>query len=230
MKKQILYFALLLGLAESSWCQSGSGRGPQWNYQSFLSPDVVSITVSNTPLGVTNLNSTAANGASPAGSGTNTWGTTFTNLLGAASMVTNNASLTNTFGTYESFNLLQDANLWTDRNGTFVQMPLNIAAATTVSNSLGCIFIKLIGQSGANAAVNFIFCPSPDGTNETCTATDIFTVGVTATTTTPASIVTNLPNKWVGIRKLRLRSITNTDTDATAKVDILNCALLGYGP
>ncbi len=235
--KKIYSFVLglaLLVLGAQAWGQAGSGTYPQWGYQSFINPYCNSITVSNKLMGVSNLLSTWKYGSAKAmtatnvtsGLGTNYWGISFTNLYGQSCFVTNNAVLTNTFGTFEDLNLLQDVKLWTDRTG----MPGVWPYLLRDSNSFASVFIKLAGTSGANSAVNFYFVPLVDGTNEVTQAGEEWVVGVTATTTTPVSIYTNVPNKFIGVRGFRLRAINNTDVDATSRVDLYNCALIGFGP
>lgn len=206
----------LLALALSSQAQL-----IRHSVQPFV--NATSITVSNN-LSVTNLNSTTSVGS--VGAGTNVWGTTFTNYAGTACLVTNNAALTNTYGTFENYNLLGSVWLWEGRS----HVPQNTWYSTNVPTTIGSVMIKLVGQSGANSAVNFTFVPLPDGTNEATAAAETWVVGVTANTTTPVVIYTNIPSRFIGCAKLRLRSVLNTDTDATSKVDVQACALVGFPP
>jgi len=215
MKKLLLIVGLVLGLVSVSQAQL-----QRHVVQSFI--NATSITVSN-GLSVTNLQSLLTQGS--VGPGTNIWGITFTNYSGVAVMVTNNAAVTNTIFTYENYNLLGAAHLW--ENATHVVQAL---ANSTNGPTYNSVMIKLIGQSGANAAVNFTFVPLPDGTNEVTASGDTWVVGVTANTTTPVCIFTNIPARFIGCAKLRLRSVLNTDTDATSKVDILSCGLVGFPP
>lgn len=209
---------LILGLVSSM--VSAQAQVQRHLVQSFI--NATSITVSNT-VSVTNLLSLATQGS--VGPGTNTWNITFTNYAGVAEVVTNNASITNTIFTYENYNLLGSAFLW--EGATHAAQALS---NSTNGPTYSSVMIKLIGQSGANAAVNFTFVPLPDGINESTASADTWVVGVTANTTTPVCVFTNVPARFIGCAKLRLRSVVNTDTDATSKVDILNCALIGFPP
>jgi hypothetical protein len=217
--------------------QAGSGAAVQWGYQSFITPMANSVTVSNKFMGITNLLSLQINGAaipnratnSTGAYATNVWGTSFTNNMGLSSMVTNNAALTNTFGTYETLNLLQDVNLYPDRNATRSAFWPSVVV-TALSNSVGAVYIKLIGQgSVADSAVNFYFTPLPDGTNEV-SINEEFVVGVTATGLYPASIYTNVPNRFANCRGFRLRAVDNTDTTAASRIDLLRCGFISFGP
>lgn len=226
MKKVLIVVGLGMGLVFGAKAQpSPYGHA----VQSFMNSYCRSITISNNPVGVTNLNSLGAIGSFVAGAGTNTWGTTFTNSYGLSCLVTNNAALTNSQATFENLNLFTDVELFpgSSRETLF----LNNTVAAVATNTLGTIQIRLVGQSGANSAVNFTFTPLYDGTNEPTTPSgEAFTVGVTAVTTTPVCVVTNLPNRFAGARKLRLRCAANTDVDATSKVDLLQCVFVGFPP
>lgn len=225
MKKLILALVATIATVLSATAQDHFTR-------SFIAPSVYSLNVSNGIQGITNLNSTSTLLGSVGGGGTNVWGCVFTNGLGNRVMVTNYADITNTPLTFESFNLLQDVSLWPDRNGSGTILHPGGAPSVYTTNTYFSIFIRLVGQSGANAAVNFVFSALPDGVNECTTGgSHIFTVGVTANTTTPVTIMTNFPaNYFVGAKKLRLRSIANADTDATSTVTVLNCAVVGFQP
>jgi hypothetical protein len=216
MNKTISLITLCLAFAFSA---------PAQNFlsQSFINPSVRSIEVSNTLYGVTNLLS---------GTGTNVDGNRWTNNFGTRIMATNTVPA----GQY--FPLLVDhVTLYPDKMGSYMPfantntIPGNGSAASTWSPSTHNLFIKMVGGSGANAAVTFIFAPVCDGVNECTAAADVFSVALTATTTTPVTLITNLPTyRWMGCKGLRLRSIHNADTDASGQVYIQNVSLNGFVP
>lgn len=206
MKKLFLIVAtaLLVGFG---------AKAQNFNVQSFLA--VSSICPSNT-IGITNLSSTVS-------TGTNQVGIVFTNLAGTRVVV--NAS-------NAPFNLLKTLELRPDREARYPI--LGWAGTNTLQNwqqSQYSLFIKLTGQSGANSAVTFVFAPVCDGENESTTAGDLWQVAVTANTTTPVTLVTNVPlYKWMGCKGLRLRSVTNGDADASSRVDVTQCVLTSWTP
>lgn len=184
--------------------------------QSFLASGITSIALTNT-ISVTNLDSGTIR--------SNVAGTIWTNTSGTMTVVTNNGSSTQTK------NLLRDASLWVAADGQPILNPVSDAAGIVTNSSMASFYIKLIGQSGANAAVTFIFVPLPDGVNESTVAGDAFSISVTATTTTAVDKTVWLPSwKWPGVGKVRLKSMTNADTDATSRVDVLECSLNGFIP
>ncbi len=217
MKNYLFALMALTGLAASA----------QDHYvRSFIVPQVSSLIVSNKTYGITNLNSKLTLGG--VGAGTNTWGTAWTNTSGTFVYVTNNAAITNTSATFESYNILQDAPLWTDK----LAQPLNMSQAPGgSSNAFGSILIRVVGATGKTSTLNFIFVPVPDGTNEVTAAANQFTVGVACNDVTPVVITTNLPSSFmIGARKLRLRTITNVDTSGSANAIVTHCALVGFSP
>ncbi len=199
--------------------------------QSFLT--VRSIAVTNT-LCVTNLNS-------PINTyGTNNVGTIWTNLAGTR-VVSGTVSATNPITgaiTYQGSgaNLLRSIDLPPNRLGSYP--PLQFA---TISGTIDTLVswvpspfnlnIRLVGQSGANSAVTFVFAPVCDGTNESGATADLFKVAVTANTTTAVTLNTNLPAYlWMGCKSLRLREVINADTDASSRVDVLGVTLNSWIP
>ena len=182
--------------------------------QNFLSQDflnVRSVQVTN-GIGATNLNSFGV-------AATNFNGIVYTNLAGTR---------LETGTTNNTFNLFKDAQLWADRNG---RPFMGIETNNMVSTSPGSVFLKLVGGSGANAAVTFVFRPVVDGQNESTAAADTWSVALTATTTTPVTLRTNVPfYLWPGCKGLRLRSIVNGDTDASSGVFVQECSLNGFLP
>jgi hypothetical protein len=215
------FFRKILAIATLAIVSLGlTAEAQNWQGRNFLAP-VTSITVSNT-LGYTNLLSNA----SAPGTGfttTNIVGLPYTNLIGTQVIVAG----TN----FDQFTT--DVPLWYNRNG---DLPVTFPGYTngTVDVPIGAASITIHltgGGSGANSAVNFVFAPVCDGLNETTISGDRFTVGVTAVTTSAVTVTTNVPVwKWPGCKSLRLRTITNTDTDATSSVTVGSVTLEGFVP
>jgi hypothetical protein len=88
---------------------------------------------------------------------------------------------------------------------------------------------KLVGSSGANAAVTFVFVPvTGSGADMELAAGEEWTIATTATTTTAITVNTNVPvYKWPGAAGLRLRRITNGDADASSDVIITGLSING---
>lgn len=173
--------------------------------------------------GYTNINSYGVYGS-------NVVGEIYTNLNGTRVIVAaGNAS--------ETAKLTRDIDLTGyDRNGNYP--PVYFDSASTNANTLQSyqpssqsLFLRVVGQSGANSAVTFIFVPVPDGVNESTVAGDAWQIAVTANTTTPVTLVTNLPiYRWHGVKSMRLKSITNGDADASSRVDVLVATVNGPVP
>ena len=226
-----------------------------WVAESFLAPGVTSICVSNDAaangVGYTNLLSVAAVGG--VGRGTNAPGTMWTNFNqfstvasnkpGTQIIVTNGGyylfaylgsnngffSATNAVD-YTKQNLLQDVDLWVDREGRATPI-FPQASITTNIISYGQIGVKIVGGSGANSAVTFRFMPLLDGTNQSTTAGDLISVTATANTTTPVITYTPLQaQKVIGARRLRLVDISNADADASSSVQVLGVWFSGWRP
>jgi hypothetical protein len=219
IKKSLLVLSLLSFTACA--LAQGTFAPPKHVFKSFLADKICSLNVSNAVLGVTNL-------LTKNGHQTNEWGVVFTNCVtGSRSMVTNYAAITNTAATLEYFNLLSDVELWADRNGSGAP----VGTWTTLTNTPYSVFVRLVGQSGANAAMTFVFTPLFDGTNETTVAGQDFAWAVTANTTTEVCLVTNIfDTRFQHAKKIRCRSISNADTDATSTVTILSLGLVGFQP
>lgn len=208
MKKIIIAVGLALGVLSSQAQNFESGT---------FFRNATTLSVSNVA-NITNLLSSTS-------AGTNTLGTLWTNLNGTQIVVA--ASTTN------RVNLLGSVEIPpTDRNGNYP--PLLLAGTNTLNNwqpSPYNLFIKLVGQSGANSAVTFEFTPVYNGNVEATDAASLWIVSVTANTTTAVTLATNVPlYKWMGAKSLRCRAISNADTDASSRVDILNLDLNRWQP
>jgi hypothetical protein len=127
-------------------------------------------------------------------------------------------------------NLLRDLPLPPLANGG----PIYPAFATgtnvleTIQPATHNLSVSLVGGSGANAAVTFVVVPVPNGRHESTAAGDAFSFAVTATTTTPLTMMTNLPTwRWPGVQAVRIKTVTNADTDASSGVALLDVSLNG---
>lgn len=166
-----------------------------------------------------------------------------TNLLSIGVAPTNAVSLqfTNQQGSRliadgtnnETRNPFVDVPLWADREGRqsiLYYQGTNTSLQTWQPSPIN-LYIKVIGQSGANAGVTFSFFPLADSTNECNAAGSRWDVGVTANTTTPVTLVTNVPlYLWQGCYGMRCTRAVNADTDASSRVDILALELTGFRP
>jgi hypothetical protein len=214
---------LLLAIG-ASILVAASASGQNWKSENFLNGQIATLVVTNTG-GITNLSSILFN--QTAAYATNTPQTMFTNVLGTLVAVTNNL-------TWSNQNILVDVPLYVARDG----QPLFVGVGTTnnqvLASPLNVMIDILTAGSGANSAVNFVFVPLFDvyGTLfESTSAGDAWTVGVTAATTTRTCVITNVPTwKWPGVKALRLKSITNTDTDITSQVWLDAVSLGGFIP
>jgi hypothetical protein len=183
---------------------------------SFLVSSVSSLNVSN-KLGVTNLLSTALNVT------TNAPGIVWTNSFG----VSNNVAAGDTT------QFFQDVPLWSDRDGNIpIRFPGYTNGVYDVPISAATVQIDIArGGSGANSAVNFTFVPVCDGTYEATASGVAWIVGVTANTTSRVTVFTNAPlYLWPGCKMLRLKTITNADTDASSQVTVDSVTLNGFVP
>lgn len=165
-----------------------------------------------------------------------------TNLASIGVITTNAVSLqfTNFQGTrliadgtnYETRNPFKDVSLVSDRDGRYAA--LTWANTNTLQNwqqSPFSLAIKVLGQSGANSGVTFSFYPLVAGSNEINAASTRWDVGVTANTTTPVTLLTNVPMYlWMGADSLRCVRAVNADTDASSRVDVLELDLTGPVP
>lgn len=220
-----------------------------WEYQSFLKPQVTSICLSNDlavnmGVGYTNLASVAAIGG--IGRGTNMPGTMWTNNSYLSSLGTNvpgtqiiitnggyyafpfastnsgfftNASGSSAAVDFNKLNLLQDVTLWTDKEGRPMLLSPNAANNPTNYYSYGTLFFSLVGGSGANSAVTFRFVPLYDGTNQPNQAGEFIAVSVTANTTTVVNLSTNLIASRV-IGAKKLRLVDIVNADADASSSV----------
>lgn len=186
----------------------------------FLQP-ITSLVVSNT-CGYTNLQSSA----SAPGTGfytTNVNGLIYTNLSSSQVVV----------GTNDKASLTVDVPMWVDRNGN----PIVEASNYTNGIWLGAIsglsvnLHILTAGTGANSAVNVVFSPVCDSKNESTTAGDYWAVGITANGVAPVDLITNIPVwRWPGCKSLRIRTITDSDTDAASQVVFDSITLNGFKP
>lgn len=216
--KKLIFLSMLV---------ASSAMGQQFKYQSFLNESALTIT--NT-IQATNLASIGA---------------TTTNVVGL--IITNFQGTRVIAAAGDTHNAFLDVQLWGERNsGT---PPFYFATGTNVLQnwipSPQSVYVKLVGQSGANSAVTFVIYPIVEdisltvgGTNsiiagikEINAAANTWTFAVTANTTTPVTLITNVPaNLFIGAKGLRMNRIVNGDTDATSNVTIQDCALVGFMP
>jgi hypothetical protein len=183
-----------------------------WQSISMLGGGANAIYVTNT-IGITNLFSST-------GQGTNFFGTTFTN--GTTRVTDTNGS---------SGSLLVDyiaLPRWSDGKPMYSQTTNSL----NYLQSQADVAITLVGGSGANSAISFLFTPVyGKGADTEGPTTQDWLVGVTATTTTPVTVVTNVPlHLWPGAAGFRCRRITNPDTDASAQVIVTEFSVNGYRP
>lgn len=179
-----------------------------------------SICISNS-ISFTNLNAVTGN--------TNYTGNIFTNKAGSRVIV---GTTTNAAGAFVG----QYENVFAD----VVLSPLTVPYFGNITNSgsepgfqgPAAIVITLTGQSGANSACNFRFTPVFDGVEPGTAASEQFTVGVTANTTTKVTVKTNLP-LWMKMNNaiaIRCDWALNTDTDASSRVDVTKLELIQLVP
>jgi len=213
MNKSGLVLAFLLPL--SVLAQSGT-LWPRHTSQSLINAQ--SVYVTNT-IGLTNL--------AFAGAGTNVSGTAYTNRNGTL-VVTTGSSGTN-------YNLLGSANLWSLGDGSPAFGSTNamtgVGAVYAVTPGYANVSVSLVGGSGANTACTFILSPSWDGTNVDTTGTADFQFAVTSTGATAINMATNAPMaKWIGARRVFVKSITHPDADASSQVIIKALKFNGFAP
>jgi hypothetical protein len=207
--KKIIALPFLLLTAVTAFSALGA-TGTGFKSQSFIADGVSVLNVTNL-LGVTNLQSISIQ--------TNVAGTTWTNASGA--LVTHS---TNDFTAIK--NLVKDVALW-DPSPIYEA----VTGVNATNSNFANIYIRLVGQSGANTACTFIFVPIFDGTNESLVAADALSIAVTSSGTTVVDLATKVPAyKWIGAQGLRLKSITHPDADASSRVSVLNCSLNGFVP
>jgi hypothetical protein len=189
-----------------------------WKSISFISGDVQSVCITN-GVSLTNL-------ASVGVITTNITGLTYTNYGGTRVVYDG----TNQF--VANKNLCIDVPLYADANGNTTIIPVSDVAGAVTNAYLNCgIFIRVQGTSGANTAIPFIFVPLWDGVNESTVAADALSISVTPSGATRVDKYVPIPAwKWPGAGKVRLKSASNADADATSRVDILNVSLNGFIP
>ncbi len=211
LKKSGLVLAFLLPL--SVLAQSGT-LWPRHTSQSLINAQ--SVYVTNT-IGLTNLVF--------AGAGTNVAGTAYTNQAGTLVVTTGSS------GT--KFNLLGSANLWSLVDGTPAYGSTNGVTGVSfgVTPGYANVSVSLVAGSGANTACTFILSPSWDGVNVDTTGAADFQFAVTTTGATAINMATNAPlAKWIGARRVFVKSITHPDADASSQVVIKSLKLNGFAP
>lgn len=219
--KKLISTLFVLGIA-------GAAYGQNWTYQSFLNE--ASLTVTNT-IQATNL----------AGIGATT-----TNVVGL--IWTNQAGTRVIAAAGDTHNPFVDCQIWPNSQGSWPAIsytPMYTNSPATWQDSPFSIYLKLIGQSGANSTVTFVAYPivqdtsgpatssaGPAGVTKEINATATsWTFSVTANTTTPVTLLTNAPTYlWRGASGIRINRVVNGDTDATSNVTIQDLALVGFRP
>lgn len=172
---------------------------------SFL--NVPSCTVSNV-MGITNLNSTVVTSNKVGTTYVNLQGTTVTAAAGDYTQIIGDVTLPDTYG-----------------------LASTASAVLGITNQvIGNIFIDIVAGAGANTAANFIFVPLPDGVTESTVAGDALAIAVTSAGVTPVQLLTPIYNKWPGVKKLRLKSVTHPDADADSAVNLRKCQFNTFIP
>lgn len=236
MKRLILLIPLLVALSASA----------QQHYsKSFFGPTVVSLQVSNTSFGITNLMSTVLH-AVPLNA-TNTWGTLWTNVspfwyqntnlfpgyrnIIVKTNITIAGSLTNATaygnnvqGPLTSYCIARERDT-TALLGEGIDLfppkgdvPITPAVVGTIVTNVAnaSVSIRLVGvNAAANSAVNFRFIAVPDGKNELTTSGGDWTVAVTANGTTPVCVSEPVP-LWKFVGCKKIRLQSIENTDETA--------------
>jgi hypothetical protein len=125
--------------------------------------------------------------------------------------------------------VVDDIPLWSDRNGQPVWEP-NTNSNNYVQSG-ATLAVTMVGGSGANTASTWVFTPVYDGVNEATAAAELWTIAFTPTTTTVATLVTNVPTyRWPGAKLLRLVRVVPGDTDASSQVTLLDVNVNGFVP
>lgn len=167
---------------------------------------------------------------------TNIFGTQWTNNAGTRTGVTAAGNTTQ---------LLKDVNLWVARDGEFILSQISSIPGTQTNYqyiTAATLSGKILGGAAANSSVTFVFTPvwhdDPPITIGTNTApvtpfiatTHDWSVAVTAASGV-VTFATNAPTyMWAGAKKLRVRSIVNSDTDFTGNVWVQDLTLNGFIP
>lgn len=181
-------------------------------------------------LNVQSLNTTNAYAVTNLATGLQTYlavGVLWTNSAGTVNRATNGV---------RTDVLFKDVSLWSDRDGLPFTQNVKTLTGLTDTNAPAYVpparlFIQLHGGSGANAAVTFVFNPVWDGDTQPAATTDDWSVALTATTTTPVTLATNIPMwMWPGAKSLRVKTITNGDTDASSQVTVTKLSVNGFRP
>lgn len=195
MKKLLLTIGLVCATI-SSFAQ------PKHYSDSFLIPGITAVYVTNT-FGITNLFTTAAEG-------TNQVGTAYTN---SGTLVIAAAA------NYQP--LLNDVQMIPPPGGRNFSLYTNDSFGKLFADVPANVSVTYSSGSGANAAVTFVMVPMID--DDTEVNANPWTWSFTAAASqTGATISTNAEFlwQWAGAKKIRVRRITNADTDATSHVII----------
>lgn len=209
--KKIISILMVVALAVSANAQWAVHNSNLPGGNKFLAVPAVYATNN---FNITNLSSVI-------GPGTNLAGTVFTNKAGTRATVT-------AAGVGAAQPLLQDVSIQplASGGGAWAYHYTN-----GVERSYATMSVTLTAQSGANAAVTFALTPLYNGVNEATETADLWTWSFTPTASTTHTVSTNVPLwRWPGAEKLRLRRITNADTDATSAVIITDVSLNQFGP
>lgn len=187
--------------------------------QNFL--NVRSVAVTNTS-SVSNLSA----GLTYNVSWTNGLLTFYTNNAGTRLGTTNASGST----AGQSFNILKDVALWTDRNGAPPIAPITLIGSTNTMTSAS-IYVRAVANSGTVGTLTFTLRPVYDGDYMETGTTKDFTFTYTPVASTVVALATNVPvYLWAGAKKLRCLSIVNSSANASADVNILNFSLNGFVP
>lgn len=212
MKKFISTALISLGLVASAGAQN-------YNPLNFL--NARSVTVSNT-LGLTNI-------LFPTAFQSNIVGLIFTNRA--------NTKVTVAAGTAETLNLCNDVRLFALGNGDWWGPLYNANTNSTTLQSWGptaySIHVRMVGGSGANTKTEFVFLPyyGEEFGGDQESTDESFKFSFVPNTTTIVSTSTNVPVwRWPGVKGLRLKSATATDTDGSSQVILLDLSLQSYRP
>lgn len=214
--KKLFNIIMLLGVLLALAIPAQGQTWPAFKSQSFLNAQVIRATNN---INITNL-------AIPGTVGTNLTGTIYTNLAGTRVVTTATSSTTN-------WNLLKTALLWSRDNGSPAYTVTSTNGLTTQPNAPGDanISYSIVGGSGANSAVLFVFAPTWDGVNVDTTGNYDFVFSVTATTTTRINSSTNAPlSRWIGAKGIVCKSIGTADTDPNGHVEVSSLYLNGFAP
>lgn len=202
MKNRLLVIALLLfGL---------TAFAASHRTFSFVNPQVTTLTIPE---------STTAYNIGLSGATTNATGFTYVNYAGTTYVTGTNTAV-------DSINFFGSVPFWD--SGPWVRAGDTLSAGQT-NLATGVISIKLVGGATSTNLVNFVFAPVFDSAQGATTAR--WTVAVTPTTTTSATVASALPlSVFGGAKAISLISVANTTTNATGDITISGISFNGYAP